>query len=193
VTTVDVAVIGRGLIGSAAARHLAEAGVSTALIGPAEPAERTSSPGPFSSHADEGRITRVTARNRQWATLAARSITRYPDIADLYVAADALVTDYSSVFFDFANLRRPMVFFAYDLESYRDNLRGFYLDYDKDLPGPVVTSEGALYDTLRSLDQVAQDYSGRYDEFLARFSPQDDGHAAERVVDHVFGTSGQRD
>jgi len=81
VTTVDVAVIGRGLIGSAAARHLAEAGVSTALIGPAEPADRTTSPGPFSSHGDEGRITRVTARNLAWATLAARSITRYPDIA----------------------------------------------------------------------------------------------------------------
>jgi len=81
VTTVDVAVIGRGLIGSAAARHLAEAGVSTALIGPAEPADRTISPGPFSSHGDEGRITRVTARDPVWATLAARSITRYPDIA----------------------------------------------------------------------------------------------------------------
>ena len=80
-TTVDVAVIGRGLIGSAAARHLAESGVSTALIGPAEPADRTTSAGPFSSHGDEGRITRVTARTREWATLAARSITRYPDIA----------------------------------------------------------------------------------------------------------------
>ncbi len=81
VTTVDVAVIGRGLVGSAAARHLAEAGVSTALVGPADPADRTTSPGPFSSHGDEGRITRVTARDRVWATLAARSITRYPDIA----------------------------------------------------------------------------------------------------------------
>lgn len=80
-TTVDVAVIGRGLVGSAAARHLAEAGVSTALIGPADPADRTTSPGPFSSHGDEGRITRVTARDRVWAMLAARSITRYPDIA----------------------------------------------------------------------------------------------------------------
>jgi CDP-glycerol glycerophosphotransferase len=120
-------------------------------------------------------------------------VSTYPEIQELYLASDVLVTDYSSVFFDFANLRRPMVFFAYDLESYRDNLRGFYLDYDKDLPGPVVTSEDALYDTLQSLDQVAQDYSDRNDDFLARFSPRDDGHAAERVVDHVFGTSGPRD
>jgi sarcosine oxidase len=80
VTSVDVAVIGRGLIGSAAARHLAESGVSTALIGPDEPADRTTSPGPFSSHADESRITRIAASNTVWSTLAARSITRYGDI-----------------------------------------------------------------------------------------------------------------
>jgi len=86
-----------------------------------------------------------------------------------------LVTDYSSVFFDFATLRRPMVFFAYDLESYRDDLRGFYLDYETDLPGPVVTSESALYDALLSLDRVQEEYSGRYNAFLARFSPMDDG------------------
>jgi len=116
-------------------------------------------------------------------------VSNYPEIQELYLASDVLVTDYSSVFFDFANLRRPMVFFAYDLESYRDDLRGFYLDYETDLPGPVVTSEDALYDALLSLEQVQKEYSGRYDAFLARFSPMDDGHAAERVVDHVFGRS----
>lgn len=79
-TSVDVAVIGRGLIGSAAARHLAESGVSAALIGPAEPADRKASPGPFSSHPDEGRITRIADRRQIWADLAARSIRRYRDI-----------------------------------------------------------------------------------------------------------------
>lgn len=80
-TSVDVAVIGRGLVGAAAARHLAEQGISTALVGPGEPADRTASPGPFSSHADEGRITRIAARDRVWSELAARSIYRYGDIA----------------------------------------------------------------------------------------------------------------
>ncbi len=80
-TSVDVAVIGRGPIGSAAARHLAEMGVSTALIGPGEPVDRATSAGPFSSHADEGRITRITARNVVWSELASRSILRYGDIA----------------------------------------------------------------------------------------------------------------
>ena len=82
-TTVDVAVIGRGMIGSAAARHLAEAGIETALIGPDEPApeERASSVGPYCSHCDEGRITRIAGRTMVWAELAARSISRYRDIA----------------------------------------------------------------------------------------------------------------
>src|SRR5690606_3781780 len=59
--------------------------------------------------------------------------SRYPDIQELMLISDVLVTDYSSVFFDYALLGRPMVFHAYDLESYRDNLRGFYLDYESEV------------------------------------------------------------
>ena len=77
---VDVAVIGRGMIGSAAARHLAEGGVSTALIGPTDAIDPTTIEGPFSSHGDEGRITRIAGRSLEWAQLAARSIARYRDI-----------------------------------------------------------------------------------------------------------------
>ena len=76
----DVVVIGRGMIGAAAARHLAESGLSTALIGPDEPEDRRAGAGPFSSHPDEGRITRIAARTMIWAELAARSIARYRDI-----------------------------------------------------------------------------------------------------------------
>ena len=68
------------MIGSAAARHLAEDGVSTALIEPTEPVDRQGSAGPFSSHPDAGRITRVFDRSPVWSTLAARSIDRYGDI-----------------------------------------------------------------------------------------------------------------
>lgn len=69
------------MIGSAAARHLGEAGVATALIGPDEPEDRAASAGPFSSHPDEGRITRIAGRTGLWSRLAARSIARYHDIA----------------------------------------------------------------------------------------------------------------
>ncbi|MEM7338341.1 MAG: FAD-dependent oxidoreductase [Actinomycetota bacterium] len=80
--SIDVAVIGRGLIGAAAARHLAERGQRTALVGPPEPAERARSTGPFSSHGDEGRITRIAGRSMTWTRLATRSIARYADIEE---------------------------------------------------------------------------------------------------------------
>ncbi|HAB56900.1 MAG TPA: hypothetical protein DCE75_02485, partial [Acidimicrobiaceae bacterium] len=77
---VDVAVIGRGLIGSGAGRHLAESGRSVALIGPGEPADWNASDGPFSSHHDQGRITRIAGRNAMWTEVAAHACARYADI-----------------------------------------------------------------------------------------------------------------
>jgi CDP-glycerol glycerophosphotransferase len=115
-----------------------------------------------------------------------KDVSRYPEIQELYLASDVLVTDYSSVFFDFACLRRPIVFYAYDLDAYRDHLRGFYLDYERDLPGPVVTTEKELYAALLTLPDVQAEYADRYDDFIARFDPHDDGGAAGRVVDAML-------
>jgi CDP-glycerol glycerophosphotransferase len=111
----------------------------------------------------------------------------YPEIQDLYLASDVLITDYSSVFFDFALLRRPIVFFAYDLENYRDNLRGFYLDYERELPGPIVTDEDQLWSALGDALHGELQEAGPSDEFIARFAPHDDGESAGRVVDEIFG------
>jgi len=82
VSKFEVAVVGRGLIGSAAARHLAEAGHSVALIGPGEPEDYAASTGPFASHYDEGRITRMIDPDPAWSHLAIRSIGRYADIEE---------------------------------------------------------------------------------------------------------------
>ncbi len=70
------------------------------------------------------------------------NVTGYPDIAELYLISDVLVTDYSSAMFDFAATGRPMVFFTYDLEAYRDNLRGFYFDFEAEAPGPLLNTTG---------------------------------------------------
>ena len=66
------------------------------------------------------------------------NLSDYEDIAELYLISDILITDYSSVFFDYANLRKPILFFTYDINKYRDTLRGFYMDFEKEAPGPLL-------------------------------------------------------
>ncbi|HEY9777141.1 MAG TPA: FAD-binding oxidoreductase [Planktothrix sp.] len=75
-------VVGKGLIGAAATRHLSEASVEVAAIGPDEPADWTKHDGPFASHFDSGRITRILDTSLVWATLAKRSIERYRSIEE---------------------------------------------------------------------------------------------------------------
>jgi CDP-glycerol glycerophosphotransferase len=113
-------------------------------------------------------------------------VTRYPDIADLYLISDVLITDYSSAMFDFAVTGRPMLFFTYDLERYRDKLRGFYFDFETDAPGPLLRGTADVIDALREIDQVATARSGAYDAFTARFCALDDGRASARVVDRLL-------
>jgi CDP-glycerol glycerophosphotransferase len=115
------------------------------------------------------------------------NVSSYPEIQHLYLASDVLITDYSSVFFDYAALRRPILFYAYDLDHYRDVLRGFYLDYERELPGAIVTNEDELLHALQNLDDVDAPFQADRDKFLDRFAPWDDGGAAARVVDRIFG------
>jgi CDP-glycerol glycerophosphotransferase len=114
-----------------------------------------------------------------------RDVTRYPEMQELMLVSDVLVTDYSSVFVDYASLGRPMVFYAYDLETYRDDLRGFYLDFESLVPGPLVQTEDEFWAALRAAESLP---GHAYREFVARFAPYDDGHASERVVAAVFGS-----
>ncbi|MBI0577728.1 CDP-glycerol glycerophosphotransferase family protein [Neobacillus cucumis] len=112
--------------------------------------------------------------------------SKYDDIQELYVISDILITDYSSVFFDFANTKRPMLFYAYDYEMYKENIRGFYLNMEEDLPGPVIQNDEDLLQAILNIDQVIQGYKERYEEFYQRFCGLEDGEAAKRVVDQVF-------
>jgi len=108
------------------------------------------------------------------------------DINDLYLISDALITDYSSVFFDYANLGRPIIFYMYDLEHYRDNLRGFYLDL-RDLPGDIVKTEQEVISILSDLDTYKQKHHTTYQKFNQTYNYLDDGNAAARVVERVVG------
>ena len=97
-----------------------------------------------------------------------------------------LVTDYSSVMFDFAVTGRPIVLFCFDLERYRDVLRGFYFDFEAEAPGPLVVDEEALLDVLSRPAEAAAEHADAYRRFTARFCPLDDGGASARVVDAVL-------
>jgi CDP-glycerol glycerophosphotransferase len=115
-----------------------------------------------------------------------RDVSSYPDGTELLLAADVLVTDYSSMMFDFANTGRPMLFFTYDLETYRDEVRGFYFDFLARAPGPLLPTSDDVAEALRDLDAVRAQYAQRYADFVAEFCELDDGAAAGRVVDRVF-------
>ncbi len=109
-------------------------------------------------------------------------VSSHSDTADLYLAADVLVTDYSSVIFDFAVTGKPILIFAYDLEHYRDRLRGFTLDLEVDMPGPVLVDQDQLEAALLGLPEVVAAYAERYAAFRDRYCHLDDGEASARVV-----------
>lgn len=105
------------------------------------------------------------------------------DIAELYLVSDLLVTDYSSVMFDYSLLRRPMLFFTYDLEQYKDSLRGFYFDFLKEAPGPIVLTNDRLAEEILTYD--FEKYREKYDAFTNKYNHADHGDASKRVVDLI--------
>jgi CDP-glycerol glycerophosphotransferase len=107
------------------------------------------------------------------------------DVNDLYAVSDVLVTDYSSVFFDYATMDRPIVFYMYDLDEYANNMRGFYIDL-ADLPGPIVRTDDELAQAVRSAGTPNAVMADRYHRFNERFTYLDDGHASERVIQRVI-------
>jgi Putative glycosyl/glycerophosphate transferases involved in teichoic acid biosynthesis TagF/TagB/EpsJ/RodC len=112
-------------------------------------------------------------------------VTMYRDITELMLAADVLVTDYSSVMFDFTASGKPVVFFVPDLDEYRDETRGVYFDLAAVAPGPLVETPHELAAALRGLEHDRAEYAGRYAAWQARFNGLDDGHAADRVLDRL--------
>ncbi|WP_443217486.1 CDP-glycerol glycerophosphotransferase family protein [Sporolactobacillus sp. CQH2019] len=114
--------------------------------------------------------------------------SHYDDIRDLYLISDLLITDYSSVFFDYANLRRPMIFFAYDIDRYRDFLRGFYFDFEKTAPGPIVRTTDEVIQAVRETERPGFRLSENFEPFFQKFCSLEDGRATERVVRRVFGS-----
>ncbi|HJJ07178.1 MAG TPA: CDP-glycerol glycerophosphotransferase family protein [Clostridiaceae bacterium] len=110
---------------------------------------------------------------------------KFDDPNELYIISDIIMTDYSSVFFDFANLKRPMIFYMYDLDDYKNNLRDFYLDLDE-LPGPITKNEEELEEAIKNIDEISKKYKEKYEKFNKKFNYLDDGQATKRVINKIF-------
>lgn len=111
-------------------------------------------------------------------------VTGFPDTSLLLLAADALITDYSSVMFDFSVTGKPMYFFVPDMERYRGELRGFYFDLVAHAPGPVVRTQDELLSAI--VDGDPAEHADRYRAWRDKFNARDDGRAAERVVSRII-------
>lgn len=113
-------------------------------------------------------------------------LSHHDDIRELYLISDMLITDYSSVFFDYANLKRPMLFYVYDIESYRDHLRGFYFDLEQNAPGPLVKTTDELIAEIQEIERSDYKLPHSFEHFYSKFCSLEDGLASKRVSNVIF-------
>jgi CDP-glycerol glycerophosphotransferase len=109
-------------------------------------------------------------------------VTNYKNVAELYLVADVLVTDYSSSMFDFSVTGKPMIFLAPDFDDYVAK-RGFYFDFEQLAPGPILRDSSFLRKSLESIDSQKSEYAQRYLAWQMKFNKLEDGLASKRVVD----------
>lgn len=107
----------------------------------------------------------------------------YDDINELYIISDILVTDYSSVFFDYANLKRPIIFYMYDFEFYKNRLRDFYIETDT-LPGDIVKTEKELIDAIHRAGENFK-YDEKYKAFNLKYNYLDGPDTSRKVLDEI--------
>ncbi|MEU6661055.1 CDP-glycerol glycerophosphotransferase family protein [Streptomyces sp. NPDC046821] len=113
-------------------------------------------------------------------------VSGHHDVSELLVLADVLITDYSSIMFDYALLDRPLVHFAPDLDAYAAE-RGAYFDLRADAAGPVAETQEELLRTIDGLKEADAERQAARGAFAARFGAYDDGHAARAAADLILG------
>jgi CDP-glycerol glycerophosphotransferase len=133
-------------------------------------------------HYSHGRDRRLQELDQAGRIL---DVSRHSLVEELCLAADSLLTDYSSIMFDYAVLDRPVVIHAPDWDVYR-TMRGTYFDLLSEPPGVVTTTDGELVDAFRSGAVQSEEAAGRRAVFRSRFCSLEDGRAAERVVQKVW-------
>ncbi|MGL5963822.1 MAG: CDP-glycerol glycerophosphotransferase family protein [Fusobacteriaceae bacterium] len=111
--------------------------------------------------------------------------TEYDDIQELYILADILITDYSSVFFDFAILKKPMIFYPYDFEKYRDDDRGFYFPYEETVPGPVCRTEDSVIEEIKNVKKNPEKFLDHLDQFNKKFNDTEFEGSSDKILKKI--------
>lgn len=109
----------------------------------------------------------------------------YNSLNDLLAVSDILITDYSSICFDYSLLHKPTVFYAYDFDKYLKHRGGLYLDFKKDLPGPVAFTKDELQLIFENITQTLKAFEGATEEFNKKYSTMNDGKVCQRIVDEL--------
>jgi len=112
--------------------------------------------------------------------------SHYGDIRDMYLIADILITDYSSVMFDYSLLNKPMLFYTYDYDNYKNKLRGMYVDFEEEAPGPLIENTETLVKEIQDIDMFSEKYQERITRFKEKYNQFDDGRASEKIVNQLF-------
>jgi CDP-glycerol glycerophosphotransferase len=132
-----------------------------------------------------GHAFNARTKHRVGSIPGAVDVTDYPEVSDLYLAADAAIVDYSSLRFDFGVTGKPMIFHVPDLQRYQES-RGWLFDFEPTAPGPLLSTTDEVVDALLDLDGVRAAYAEAYRTFHDDYLDLDDGKAGARLVDAVF-------
>jgi len=109
------------------------------------------------------------------------NVGNYPNIQDLFLIADILITDYSSIIFPFSLLNKSIVLYPYDIENYIKLRGGFDLDYEK-LPFPICYKEDDLLITIKNIKKENSKYKKDLIAFNKKYNYLNDGHVSERFI-----------
>ena len=114
-------------------------------------------------------------------------LSEYPELNAVLAVTDVLVTDYSSIIYEFAVFERPIIFYAYDRHHYESNVRGFYVDYEQYVPGPVANN---LHELLKYLQETGVDMRfSKIKGFYKRYYDWHDGCSSKRILDLIYNES----
>ncbi|MGI8900955.1 MAG: bifunctional glycosyltransferase/CDP-glycerol:glycerophosphate glycerophosphotransferase [Nocardioides sp.] len=136
-----------------------------------------------------GHAFNARSRQRVGQLSGTVDVTDYPEVSDLFLAADAAVVDYSSLRFDFGVTGKPMVFHVPDLQRYKET-RGWLFDFEPTAPGPLAVTTEEVAEHLSDLDGLRRRHEQEYARFRSDYLDLEDGLAGSRFVDAVFAPRG---